>query len=80
VRNPIVSTPWSGDNTATFFVTTPSLRITELMYHPAPGPNPDVTDSDDYEYIELKNVGATALNLTGIHFENGSPSTSPAAR
>jgi hypothetical protein len=35
-RNPILTTPWSGDNAATFFVSVPSLRITEFMYHPAP--------------------------------------------
>jgi len=42
------------------------LRITEIMYHPAGG-----TNADDFEFIELKNIGPTTLNLTGVRFTNG---------
>jgi hypothetical protein len=38
------------------------------MYHPiASGTN----DAEDFEFIELKNVGAQPLNLMGISFTNG---------
>jgi hypothetical protein len=39
------------------------LRITELMYNPVGG--------QDYEFLELRNVGATPLNLAGVRFVEG---------
>jgi len=44
------------------------LRITEVMYNPAEG---DVFDSQEYEYIELKNIGTAPLALTGVKFTDG---------
>jgi hypothetical protein len=47
------------------------LRITEIMYHPtSPAPGSPY-DNEEFEYIELKNIGPTALNLTGVHFKEG---------
>ena len=55
-----------------------NLRISELMYHPtdptqaeitATG-NPDLID-EDFEFIELKNIGGVALNLNLVHFTDG---------
>jgi len=40
-----------------------NLRITEIMYNPIGG--------DDFEYLELMNIGATPLDLTGARFTNG---------
>ncbi len=40
-----------------------SLRITEINYHPARG--------DDEEFIELRNIGAAAINLVGVKFTKG---------
>ncbi len=44
------------------------LRITEVMYNPAEG---GVFDSQEYEYIELKNIGTAPLPLTGVKFTDG---------
>jgi len=44
------------------------LRITEVMYNPADG---DAFDSQDYEYIELKNIGTAPLSLNGVKFTDG---------
>jgi len=44
------------------------LRITEVMYNPSEG---DVFDSQDYEYIEMKNIGTAPLLLDGVKFTNG---------
>ena len=50
------------------------LRITELMYNPA---DPDVSkgeldvDSDEFEFIELKNIGAEVLDLSYVSFVQG---------
>ena len=41
-----------------------SLRITEIMYNPAPTGG---------EYIEFRNVGAQPINLNGVYFDIGSP-------
>ncbi len=69
-HNPVVSTPWSGDIASTYFITPPPLVITELMYHPENSADPE-QDPDDFEYIELKNVGSNTLNLGGFKFTNG---------
>ena len=37
------------------------IRITEIMYHPLGG--------NDYEFIELTNIGDTALDLSGAFFD-----------
>ena len=47
------------------------LRITEMMYHPAPPPSGSPYPQEDFEYLELKNIGPLNLNLVGIHFTNG---------
>ncbi|HXJ57646.1 MAG TPA: lamin tail domain-containing protein [Verrucomicrobiae bacterium] len=68
---PPLSSPWSGTNVGIFVVQTPPLIITEIMYHPDNPPAGDLTDPDHFEYIELKNIGATTLDLVGFHFTNG---------
>ncbi|HQG49384.1 MAG TPA: lamin tail domain-containing protein, partial [Sedimentisphaerales bacterium] len=44
------------------------LRITEIMYNPAPG---GIYDSQAYEFIELKNIGPTTLALDGVKLTEG---------
>src|SRR6185436_7181090 len=41
------------------------LVISEIMYHPASG---GLVDSDEFEFLELKNAGTNALNLGGLRF------------
>jgi hypothetical protein len=55
---------WSALNEATFSVgpVAESIRITEIMYHPA-DPNT--------EFIELKNIGPDPINLNLISFTDG---------
>jgi len=53
-----------------------NLRITELQYHPAA---PTVSESaalvgvkrEDFEYLELSNIGSNALSLGGAYFSQG---------
>ena len=61
---------WSALNEATFYVvqTFTGLLITEIMYHP---PGTTNFDGDAFEFIELKNVAGTNLELSGVHFTNG---------
>ncbi len=46
------------------------LRITELMYHPQK-PTSGSYSSDDFEFIELENIGSSTLSLTGVSFTDG---------
>ena len=47
------------------------LRITELMYNPADMVSGEYSDSDDYEFVELKNIGDEIVDLTGVSFVDG---------
>ena len=47
------------------------LRITELMYHPPPVAVGGPYTAEDFEYVELKNIGSAVLDLSGVHFTNG---------
>ncbi len=50
------------------------LRITELHYHPTPPVGAELnvsTDKDDFEFIELRNLGAQTLDISGCAFTAG---------
>jgi hypothetical protein len=44
----------------------PSLVITRIMYNP--GTSVDFPNSNDLEFVEIKNIGSTRINLTGVYF------------
>lgn len=68
---PLLNSFWSGPVAATYFTAVPTLRITELMYHPSDPPAGNTNDADNFEYVELKNIGATTLNLAGFNLGGG---------
>ena len=68
--NPPISSSWSGPAIGTFVINTPKLVISEIMYHPA-APATGTNSAGDFEFIELKNSGATTINLVGFRFTNG---------
>ncbi|HNS21940.1 MAG TPA: lamin tail domain-containing protein [Sedimentisphaerales bacterium] len=45
------------------------LRITELMYNPPE--LGDGADNDEFEFIEIKNIGDKTLDLSGVSFNGG---------
>jgi hypothetical protein len=47
-----------------------ALRITEINYHPAPNPAGPPAE-DEFEFVELQNTSATAINLKDVKFTNG---------
>ena len=67
---------WSALGEAVFFRSDPPpLAITEILSTPLQ-PSPaeaaaGFTDKDDFEFIELMNIGLEALNLRDIRFVNG---------
>ncbi len=51
-----------------------NLRVTEVMYNPAdanPSKGELSVDNDEFEYIELKNIGDNTLDLTYVIFTGG---------
>lgn len=75
--NPVLSSPWSGYAAETFYVELPALVVTELMYHPASAPTNSPYTTEDFEFVEVKNVGAVPLALGGVSFTNGISFTFP---
>ncbi len=67
---------WSALNEAVFAVgpVAESLRISEIMYHPA---ETGLPDDPNTEYIELTNIGDEAINLKLARFTNGIAFTFP---
>ena len=67
---------WSALNEATYAVgpLVESLRITEIMYHPKDTGSPSDPNT---EYIELKNIGTSPLNLNLVKFTEGIGFTFP---
>ncbi len=66
----------SADHRVTFLLADPpALRITEIMYHPLDPDDSEIlagfTDKNDFEYLELTNVGSTSIDLEGMQFTNG---------
>ena len=52
-----------------------NLVVAELMYHPA-DPTPEeiaagFVDSDQFEWIELQNISAAVVDMTGVRFTEG---------
>jgi hypothetical protein len=64
-------TVWSGPTVATFVVAPVPLLITELMYHPADPPAGSPYGDEDFEFLELKNTGTAALDLSGVRISGG---------
>lgn len=71
---------WSGPASALFTVDTPAdasnLRVTELHYHPADPTPAELIDApgtadNDYEFIELVNLGSETISLNGVRFSDG---------
>src|SRR5256885_4845355 len=61
---------WSALTDATFYLIQnfTGLLLTEIMYHP---PSTTNYGGDAFEFIELKNVASTNLELSGVRFTNG---------
>ncbi len=68
-----VSTTWSGPLAVTWLTALPPLRVSEMLFDPAPTPGAgdETEDRNDHEFIELVNLGAQPLNLAGFRFTRG---------
>jgi len=72
-NNPPITSHWSGPAKATYVIQTPPLLITEIMYNPRPAAVevPLPPEAQQFEYLEIKNVGSAVVNLAGAHFTRG---------
>lgn len=61
---------WMTNNIGPFSacndVPTPPLVITKINYNPST--NANFTNSNDQEFIEIKNIGTNAVDVTGVYF------------
>src|SRR5690606_22741422 len=74
---------WSALEEAVFVTgETPPLRITEIFYHPPDDLSPTGFEADDYEWIEIQNIGAVPWDARGARLDGGVrfefPRTDPA--
>jgi len=60
---------WSALADAVFV--TPGLRITEVFYHPPTPTDGTAFQADDFEFVELTNVGGEPLELAGFQLAGG---------
>ncbi len=77
-RTRVSSSDWSAPNGATYYTELPRLVITELHYHPADPPEGSPHSDDDFEFIELQNVGPTPIALEGFSLTAAVEFTFPA--
>ena len=73
---------WSALNNSTFYVDlTEDVRVTELMYSPAAPTAAEIaagyTDAQEFEFVELQNIGTNIVPLQGLTFTNGVTFTFP---
>lgn len=75
-----VDQQWSAAATADFVVGIPAsasnLVITEIHYNPLAS-TPTGSDGGNYEFVELQNVSAGAIDLAGVNFSVGITYTFP---
>ncbi|MCP5538341.1 MAG: CotH kinase family protein [Akkermansiaceae bacterium] len=73
-------TLWSAPTVETYIVgatpaATANLVVSELMYHPSDPSAAEIAagfdNADDFEFIELRNVGTGTINLWGATFTQG---------
>ncbi len=61
---------WSALDEATFYVQQDftKLAVTEIMFNPLAS---GATVADEFEFLELKNTGSNAIDLSGLSFTTG---------
>lgn len=68
-------TEWSALTEATFEIGQPQLTISELHYHPSDPTRAEEAagfdDADDFEFIELANIGNATFRLNDLFFSDG---------
>jgi len=77
---PPSSTPWSSPVSRTYVTNPPPVLLTELHFHPAPALDGQPFQSDDFEFLELKNTSGAVLDLAGFQLAGDVSFTFPPDR
>ncbi|HMJ88684.1 MAG TPA: lamin tail domain-containing protein, partial [Candidatus Acidoferrum sp.] len=62
---------WTAPARGVYVVSTPSLRVSEIMYHPADPAVDSLYLEEDFEFIEIQNTGTNSINLSGAQLGGG---------
>ena len=66
---------WSALNDAQFYVNTPAaagnLAVTEVNYHPLTPDAGSIYNTNDFQFIELKNISAETIDLSDLQLSLG---------
>lgn len=65
----LVDGVWSVLEEATFVPGDSEIRVTEVHYHPANPPPDSVWSDDDFEFLEMQNVGNAPVGLYGLEVD-----------
>jgi hypothetical protein len=68
---------WSGLGEQYYNFQTDALRVSEIMYNPAPPPAGSPYSAQDFEFVELRNASNVPLDLGGYAFDDGIEFTFP---
>ncbi|MCA9151202.1 MAG: CotH kinase family protein, partial [Planctomycetales bacterium] len=68
------SNKWTSPQRLTYIVDAPSVAITEINYNPVDPTTAELAaiaglTADDFEFVEIKNVGSQDANLLGTNFD-----------
>ena len=67
-----IGNDWSGPSIETYPTDAAlDLRVTELMYHPEAPEEGSLYRDEDFEFIEIQNVGTQDIDLRGVRFVRG---------
>ncbi|MFO1461142.1 MAG: CotH kinase family protein [Verrucomicrobiota bacterium] len=64
-------TRWSPKGEGSYAITIPDLRISEIMYHPPAAPPGSPFGDEEFEFLELRNVGTETLPLGRVKLSGG---------
>ena len=62
---------WSPPEEAIYAIDASELRVTELQYHPAAPLGDSPFSDDDFEFLEITNVGGRTLSISGLSLQGG---------
>lgn len=68
---------WSPLEDLTFLVEAPKLRLAEMMFNPPSPGTGSPYGRDEFEFLELVNIGSTPIDLSGMAFNAGITTTLP---
>ena len=70
-RTRISTSDWSADTGGSYYTEIPPIVVSEVFYHPDDPPLDSPFNDDDFEWLELENIGNEAIDLEGFELASG---------